>query len=338
MSLMGSIVILKNSTIMKKTTYLFWAILVCSTSNLFAQKMHFCNAFIKLVEQCDDFSVWKDSAISGEFGRFISKLEVEEADKSYMLKPMSDLSFVADFGTFDNKDLAIAKFEAMKSMLTTCFSALKFADTEGIFSERIAYVINTADKGFRFYKACLKVTKLGQQWTVSFEFPQNIKDTFTHKGSKSYADYYKITETADQSDFSNDVRKLLKEAKTGFSAIKGEKLVNDALFDQYVPTLQPSGKNACYIEDRGFGVIFYELPLLQNVSLKELQDTARSVVKSVQQILGPDFAYSQSENGLSISFVPIDRPYQEAAVLYVSEKGGSYNMTLSIKADKKQIN
>lgn len=132
---------------MKKALYLFLAMTLCNITTVSAEKMSFCQAFVKLGEQCDDFSAWKGSEISGSYGKFYSSLEVEGAMTSCIKEPMGDRSFVADFGTFDSESKAVEKVESLKKEMLTCYPFLKFADTKGTFSESISYIVHMDNLG-----------------------------------------------------------------------------------------------------------------------------------------------------------------------------------------------
>lgn len=99
----------------------------------------------------------------------------------------------------------------------------------------------------------------------------------------------------------------------------------------------PTGREDCYLEDRGIGIIFYEIPILQNVTMETLQSSAGAVVKNIQQTFGPEYGFSQSLDGMSVSFVHADRPYNVAGILYVEKIMDDYNMNLSLKAEPKPI-
>lgn len=83
---------------------------------------------------------------------------------------------------------------------------------------------------------------------------------------KPYTDYKRIEGVADQNNFSQGVRWLLDQAKTGFASVKGEKLDNSAMFNQYKVTFMPTGREDCYLEDRGMSVTFVHADRPYNVA------------------------------------------------------------------------
>lgn len=321
---------------MKKTTYLVLAMALISISLVSAQKMSLCQAFLKFGENCDDFGAWKGTEIAGDYGKFASNLEIDGAEHSYIKEFTGNLTFLADYGKFDSESTAISKVESLKKEFLTGFPVLKFADTRGSFDEAISYVVHQTDDAYRFYRACFKISRYGQNWYVTFEFPQTTKkDVFNRGGVKPFVDYVRIKEPADPYDFSKDVRRLLVEAKTAFANVKGSKLETLAMFDQYAPTFTPYGRTDCYIEDRGLGIVFYEIPITTNVTMEQLQKNASNVVRNIQATFGPEYGFMQSADGMSMSFSPVDRPYFVAGVLYVKKENDMYSMYLSIRAEPR---
>lgn len=326
-----------NFYTMKKVRYLLLAMTLCSITTVSAERMSLCQTFVKLGEQCDDFSAWKGSEISGSYGSFSSSLEVEGAMTSCIRELIGNRSFEANFGSFDSEDKAVEKVESLKKEMLTCYPFLKFADTKSTFSESLSYVVHHADVSFRFYKACFKIAKYGQSWDVTFEFPQTKKKTFSTSMVKPYTDYKRIEGVADQNNFSQGVRWLLEDARKGFATVKGEKMDNRAISNEYKVTYMPAGRKDCYIEDRGLGIIYYEIPILQNVTMETLQITAGVVVKNIQQTFGPEYGFSASADGMSVTFVHADRPYNVAGILYIEKIMDGYNMNLSLKAEPKPV-
>lgn len=325
-------------TTMKKTTYLILLLALCGINLVHAEKVNLCQALQKLGEQCDDFSSWKGSEITGEYGKFVSSLEIEGAERTCIKQFLNDLSFFVEYGKFENEAAATAKVESLKNEVLAAYPIVKFAETRSTFNDPISYLVMHSADGFRVYSACFKISKYGQRWDVSFEFPQTKKkDAFSKNETKPYVDYVRIKVPLDSYDFNKDVRRLLVEAKTAFTGVKGEKLETMAMFDQFAPTFIPSGRKNCYIEDRGLGVIFYEIPIMEDVTLEQLQQNAGNVVNNIQRTFGPDYGYSQSADGMSVSFAHVDRPYFVAGVLYVLKSNDSYSMNLSIRAEPKVI-
>ena len=93
----------------------------------------------------------------------------------------------------------------------------------------------------------------------------------------------------------------------------------------------------CYIEDRGMGIIFYEIPILSNQTLETIQNSIGTVLGNIQKTFGPEYGYAVSPDGMSVSFAHADRPYNVAGILYVEKIMDGYNMNLSIKAEPKPI-
>lgn len=326
-----------NFDIMKKPRNLLLAMIVCSITTVSAEKMSLCQAFVKLAEQCKDFSAWKGGAIPDRYGNFYSTLEVEGGKQSYMYDIFGDLSFMTDFGTFDTENAALQKVESLKKEILNCYSFFKFADTKGPFGDNLSYFVQPGEDAFRFYTACFKISKYKQTWTVTFQFPQNQKESAIGAAKNAYTDYKRIKLAIDNYAFSQDVRKLLDQAKTGFASVKGEKLDNIAVFQQYSVTFQPTGKEDCYIEDRGMGLIFYEIPILQDVTMETLQGSVGVVLTNIQRAFGPEYGFIQSPDGMTVSFAHQDHPYYVAATLYIEKIMDGYNMNLSLKAEPKPL-
>lgn len=318
--------------IMKKTCYFVLAMAICSITTVSAEKVNLCQAFQKLSEQCDDFSAWKGAKLEDSYGDFSSTLELEGGERTKINEFLGDVTFKVEYGKFDAESVATAKVAALKKELITCFPVLKFTEARGSFNEALSYIVHSSDQGFRFYKACFKIAKYGQKWHVTFEFPQTKKEGFGKKDTKPYTDYQRIKEAADQTPLSLDIRRLLVEANTGFASIKGEKLDRISMFDTYDTKFVPTGSKDCYIEDRGMGIVFFEIPIIQNATVETIQNNAANVIKSVQQTLGPDYGFVQSSDGMSVRFAHSEHPYYEAAMLYIEKILDGYYLTLSIKA------
>lgn len=65
-------------------------------------------------------------------------------------------------------------------------------------------------------------------------------------------------------------------------------------------------------------------------------DTKGSFSESLSYFV-PEYGYSQSADGMSVSFVHADRPYNVAGILYVEKIMDGYNMNLSLKAEPKPV-
>jgi hypothetical protein len=296
----------------------------------FAQKVTINQAFNKLVEKCTDFSSLKGGKIpTGPANTTFSKMTVDIAKVTFFQSTMGLVMFNADFGYFPTEAAARQKVDQVSRQMTAANPKLRFASENVKASKiKVTHLIENTDTGFRLYEACFKVNTTGGKYNAYFEFPQanSVQSTY---GDLPYAEFVSVTTPADAAKPAADMRQILTEAKTGFAAIKGEKMDNGGGFTRFKSTFAPEGLTNNCIEDRGLGQIFFKITLAEKLEQQATLDKLAAVRETVSNALGSDYGYHVSTNQREIAFVHKNSPFQQSALLMAEKrKDGSFNVYL----------
>ena len=303
----------------------------------FSQKISLCEAFGQLVQYSDSgfqtIRGQKDESNTLS-STYSSKIEIADAIKTEIQVLTFKAQFVASYGDFKTEAEAIAKVEKLKKDFASCFPMVRFSDFSiDLFKSRQTNIIEQADRGFRVYKANFKIDKWKDTYSVSFNFPGQSKvNMFTGK-EPVFTDYYTIPVQADNQQYSQDIRKIIAEGKTGFAAIMGNKLaVNIGGFECYDTNFKIDGVSNCYIEDRTMKIKNYVIPIVTNADVASIQNTTDEFLKKFMAALGPEYGFIISENRMVFDFVHKNSPNQKAATFLISVNDNKFDLTIYLSA------
>lgn len=325
---------------MKKISLLLTLLLIVNA--VLAQKMPLCNAFLQLSEMADkDFAPIKlrqDTSAKSIGKVFHSEIVVTEALKSEVAEMLGKTTFKADFGIFETKEAARAKVSDLTKVMQSCYSTFKFHESnQGILNDTYFQIANYADDAFRLYNASFIIRERGKKFTVAFEFTGPDKSSFGDKiNSLSSTDFRFVSQKYDTQPFSNALRRLLQEAKTSFSNIKGAETKSPNLyFKAYTPTFIVPGYNNSYIEDRSMGILYYIIPIVRGGAGQDFQKANGELMMKIMNALGQDYAYALSYDRKKINFVHKDMPAKNLLSIVVGDpSSGTFDLSIYIDAQK----
>lgn len=300
-----------------------------------AQKISFCDAFILIEKESVNgfkgLNIGRDS--TDKFNTaYISSVQIIGANNSKILGLRTNNSFRTDFGIYNSYDEVKSKVNSLCYTLTNCFEDLKVSkSTEKTFNtESYSFYFNTPG-GIRVYSARLKVLPLGSRYNLSFEFDGSAEATALNKNPvQAYVEYKMVDATLTSNDFNMSLRKVLEEAKTGFTSIKGEPLPEQKGFFKTYNSKYHLPKFYCHIEERGMGIVNYVIPKVVTFTEENAQTAFPELLKEVNRSLGPDYAYCNSFDKMSIYFVHKDQPDKRVLSLNLNADKGTYSIDLLV--------
>lgn len=313
---------------------LFLAVAVISAQ---AQKISFCDAFILIEKESTNgfkgLNMGRDS--TDKFNTaYISSVQIIGANNSKILGLRTNNSFRTDFGIYNSYDEVNSKVNSLCNTLTNCFEDLKFSkSTEKTFNtESYSIYFNTVD-GIRVFSARLKVLPLGNRYNLSFEFDGSAEPTALNKNPvQAHVDYKLVNATMTSNDFNMSLRKVLEEAKTGFTAIKGELLPEQKGFFKTYNSKYHLPKFRCHIEERGMGIVNYVIPKVITFTRENSQTAFPEILKEVNQSLGPNYANCSSFDKKSIYYVHKDQPDKKVLSMILNADNDTYSIDLLVHA------
>ncbi|MDD2559104.1 MAG: hypothetical protein PHE04_00315 [Bacteroidales bacterium] len=316
---------------MKKTLLL--AGLLALTGSLCAQSLSLCEVFEKLGNNSSDFSPLMGPATDTLEINFVSTIEVDKAEKSIFKKFLSAPYFEADYGSFQTEAEALQFVKGLQQEFLSCWGSFRFPEKyDKTLNIRDFKFVHDVENMFRVYEASLRIDQYGDEFDVSFRFPQSSDDFFSGT-TPAYVDYQVLPEKEDDSPFAFSLKLVMIEAFEGFERIRGDLILDpNNYFSRYEAKFTPTGYENCYIEDRGLGIIFYTIPLLSNVEEASFAELLNTLVPKVFDALGSDYAVSQSSDGTSVTIVRKDDPVHRTGTLSISGSDGLYSVTLSLDA------
>jgi hypothetical protein len=321
---------------MKKSATLL-VVLAFISIHSFSQKMTLCEAFGQLVQLSDSGFVPINGDKKPQGSLVIinnSKIEISEAVETEIQVLTFNTEFVANYGNFKTEQEALAKVEILKKNFTACFPMIRFSDySVDILKSLHTNIIEQADKGFRYYKANFKIDKWNDTYTVKFIYPSPTKVHFFGDKEPTFIDYYTVPTQLDNQQYAQDIRKIIAEGKTGFDAIKGEKLASTINgFECYESSLKVDGVSNCYIEDRTMGIYNYVIPIAKNVEMATIQKTAEEYLAKFMSALGPDYAFKMSKDQMIFDFVHKNQPKNKIATFLIQMNDTKFDLSIFISA------
>ncbi len=303
----------------------------------FSQKITLCEAFGQLVQSADSgFQSIKgqNNESNTSSSMYSSKIEIAGANKTEIQILSFKAEFAASYGDFKTEDEAIAKVENLKKDFASCFPMVRFSDYSiDLFNSRQTNIIEQADRGFRVYRACFKIDKWKDSYSVSFIFPGQSKVSMFTGKEPVFTDYFTIPVQADNQQYSQDIRKIIAEGKTGFASIMGDKLaVTIGGFECYETSFKIDGVSNCYIEDRTMKIKNYVIPIVTNADVASIQKTAQEFLGKFMAALGPEYGFKMSENQLVVDFVHKNSPNQKAATFLITVNDNKFDLTIYLSA------
>lgn len=317
---------------MKKT--LIIAGLLAITFSLAAEKMTLCQAFEKLANNCADFKPLIGTPTDPKAYELPSLVEIDQAKKSIFHKLISPTSFEATYGTFNSEAEAFQFIKTLQQQFKACYPIARFSEiADTILRRRDFKFVLQGDNQFRVFEACFRMSRYGKTWDVKLHFPQTEASTLLSNGKSAYQDYQHIEMNADDSAFGFGLKLLLGEAMQGFSGIKGDLILDPSnMFDRFEARFMPTGCEKCYIEDRGLGIVFYEIPICKEVDKQTITEKSQKFFSQLMSALGSEYAYSASPNGMTVTLVRRADPAHRLGTLFITQKKELYSMVLSLDA------
>ena len=323
---------------MKKSNLVIIAVLF-STLPLMAEKMSLCKAFEKIAEAAKtgftDINSGTNDPNATLIKTYATSVEILGAEKTELVY-FNSTDFIARYGKFTSEESAIEKVETLKADFMKCYPFFKFSPlTRDDFKSLTCNFIQHSDNGFRVYKSLFKIEKMGGSYEVTFRFPQYSKKTLFYPEAPIYFDYTLIDKVAGYDQFSNDLRKVIVEAKTAFENLKGNEIESSFyMFKNYAAKMNVAGYSNCYVEDRTFGVIFYVIPCITGGDFETTKANAQSIISKVKSALGNEYGFMATGSGTNVKFVNKKFPDKNVLTISIeSKKNSLYDIKILVDAN-----
>lgn len=323
---------------MKKSNLVIIAVLF-STLPLMAEKMSLCKAFEKIAESAktgfEDINSGTNDPNAKILKTYATSVEILGAEKTELVY-FNSTSYIARYGSFPSEASAIAKVETLKAEFLKCFPFFKFSPlSKDALKTTSCNFIQHSDNGFRVYKAQFRIEKFGSSYDVSFRFPQKTKKTMFDPEIPIFYDYTLIDKVAGYDQFSNDLRKVILEAKTAFENLKGNEIESSFyMFKNYAAKMNVAGYSNCYVEDRTFGVIYYVIPCITGGDFETTKANAQSIISKVKSALGNEYGFMATGSGMNVKFVNKYFPDKDVLTISIeSKKNSLYDIKILVDAN-----
>jgi len=262
---------------------------------------------------------------------YITSLEIQEALSSKIVKNSGNYTYSADFGVFQSETDAKNKIEQVYSLIKNCFPGFRMTVSfEKLLKTGYFTLSYHNENGFRLYNARFELHRYATTFEVDFVFKSSEKASFMNSNpNQAYNDYQLVKNEMAYDNFSIAIRNVIKEGKTGFSAIKGEEANFGSLFTTYV-TKYSVPDYTCYIEDRIMGTFYYTVQNFKRGKMAELSQTVEQAKNQIQSALGTGYGVTISSNLKTLTYAHKDQPEKPVMKLILSGDETDFVLTLLI--------
>lgn len=316
---------------MKNKIYLTTLLLALVFSS-FAQTEQLCHGFPSLIYESKNgfrniMGEKLDESGSHIGTNYNSTLNIEGSSKNYITIFGNNVFFTTQFGNFATQDEVDQKLNSIKTDFIACQPEFEFFEGKKVlFNTPVYYFIQNLRDGFRVYNVELTTEQ-------NDDLSYYVRIVFRPNNNPLH--YQKITSGDDKDITSNEISKLLNEAKSSFKSIKGEIIENPFSPDvQYFTTFCLTGCKDCWLTLKETKLYFKAI-IVENVSENDFNSALDKLVKETDDALGSDYAFIKDERTHNMKFAKItDAASGQFCVLEILKEKGTgddkFNLVLKV--------